>query len=734
MTALVTGASGFVGRHLAEELLAAGTPVRALVRDPAAASPLRVAGAEVLAGDVLAPGILREAMRGIEVAYHCAAAIGQPPKFSGRDVYHLNLKGTRNLLEAARQVGAGRVVLLTSVNVLGTCHLDLATEDLPCRRSGDPSADVKIDIEALAWQYERHHGLDVTVLRPGLIYGPRDRHNLPRLIAALCDGRFRYIGGRDHVIPIVHVSDVVRAMLLAARAPAARGRAYHITDGSRTTVGEFIGYLADLLGCPRPQTVARYVFPYVACLFCEFIVRSGLGRFLDRNGIYRAPPPITRSSLRFLGTSRSFDIRRAREELGYAPRIGHREGLAATVRWFTESATRSAEKSASWETGCHSSVATSETCRHRDELRERVREAVCRHWPTPHPRGPIGRLPPGQVEELSRATLDTLLTRQFRVGPLPPPDIYAQLLERVRHRVRRGQPLHITVGFAPLKNQNAVAYSRADWAEFFALCHLVAWHNKVQRVYPPGLRLQIVFDDSTLALANGAERRVMDPYMNSVADLILALGLDSIFAYPLGQSGVTWLFHLGLYQLAEWRVHRWERDPANQEQLERMAEFARRNVTKPPALSPGEQERRLRRASHRFRVCWEAMQLSGLPRCKGRILAVYLDGSQHHGREVALHLTTLDKGQITQPWQGEGALLDNGRGKLEPFVLTAGRRRRHDSRQVEGLDLIGQPGFERIAVVWPAARPGRGSEQGGRREASPTPPPAPSPTPPVCYR
>jgi hypothetical protein len=86
---------------------------------------------------------------------------------------------------------------------------------------------------------------------------------------------------------------------------------------------------------------------------------------------------------------------------------------------------------------------------------------------------------------------------------------------------------------------------------------------------------------------------------------------------------------------------------------------------------------------------------------RGRLLALYLDGSQHHRRQLALHLTSVDKGQVTQPWQGEGVLLDNGHQSLEPFVLTAGRRLRHASQTVDGLDLVPVAGFDRITVVWP---------------------------------
>src|SRR5215469_4590227 len=84
-----------------------------------------------------------------------------------------------------------------------------------------------------------------------------------------------------------------------------------------------------------------------------------------------------------------------------------------------------------------------------------------------------------------------------------------------------------------------------------------------------------------------------------------------------------------------------------------------------------------------------------------RLVALYLDGSQHHRQQTALHLTSVDKGQMTQPWQGEGVLLDNGHGKLEPFVLTGGRRSRYQVRLIDGLDLVAAPGFDRLAVVWP---------------------------------
>ncbi len=334
------------------------------------------------------------------------------------------------------------------------------------------------------------------------------------------------------------------------------------------------------------------------------------------------------------------------------------------------------------------------------ELREKIRATVLKHWVTPRFVEGAAPVPPERVEHVARAALDTMLTRQFRVGPLPGPEIYDQLLDRVRRKVQRNLPIYVTVGYGPIKNLNAVSYSRADWAEFFALCHLAAWHNKVQAVYAPGLQIRIVFDDTTLAMANRADRRLMHSYMRSIGELTRTLKFERLFLPSFGHSSFAWLFHFGLYHVARFLVWRWERKPANQEQIDRMHQFARRNVVLPPGLGPAEQEDYIRASSHRYRVYWEALQLSGVTKSKNRIVAMYLNGSQHHiPQAVSLHLTSVDKGQVTQPWQGEGALLDNGHGGLEPFVLTAGRRLRHTVESLDGLDLIPLPGFDKMAIV-----------------------------------
>jgi nucleoside-diphosphate-sugar epimerase len=266
-----------------------------------------------------------EAVRRVRVVYHCAAlaATGRGRLPSKQEICDVNLGGTRHVLEAVHSAGSGRVILLSSLNVLGMRNLAGATEQTPSRRSGEPYADAKIAIEQLAADYLDQQSVDLCVLRPGLVYGPGE-HNIAALLDVVRSGAFRFIGSRDNVVPLVHVNDLVQAMLLAAEAPAAGGRVYHITDGSRTTIGEVVDLMAAVTSAPRPEKTVSYGLARLACAWY-----GGLSRV----GLYRNPP-FTKPALRFLGTSRHIEIGRARQELGYAPHVTMRDGMAQYLRWL----------------------------------------------------------------------------------------------------------------------------------------------------------------------------------------------------------------------------------------------------------------------------------------------------------------------------------------------------------------------------------------------------------------
>ncbi len=124
---LVTGASGFIGSHATCELLRRGQSARGLVRQESQAVELRARGAKTVVGDVRDPAVVRQAVKGVQAVLHCAAAVGH--HYSKDEIYAINLDGVRNVLEALRQAGSGRLVLVSSINVLGSRDLENADED-----------------------------------------------------------------------------------------------------------------------------------------------------------------------------------------------------------------------------------------------------------------------------------------------------------------------------------------------------------------------------------------------------------------------------------------------------------------------------------------------------------------------------------------------------------------------------------------------------------------------------
>jgi len=210
-------------------------------------------------------------------------------------------------------------------------------------------------------------------------------------------------------------------------------------------------------------------------------------------------------------------------------------------------------------------------------------------------------------------------------------------------------------------------------------------------------------------MANRPDRSHMDSYINSVGQMISALGYESFILGTGRHSSFAWAFHILPFPVARLHLRIWEANPANRAVIEQMDKYARRNLVLPPGLSHSEEERLCQKASHRYRLYWEALLialwLQKVTLFANSLVAMYLDGSQHHiPLAGAFHLTTLGKGQITQPWQGEGALRDNGHGQLVPFVLTR-ERASVMKKEVTGLDVLPMAGFDRIQVCGADAEP-----------------------------
>lgn len=331
MLTLVTGATGFIGGHLARALLRRGDVVRALVRDEAArpvaecARKLGEAGIQLVTGDLTDTHSLRSAVAGAECVYHCAALVGD--WLDPREVRRVNVEGTRSLLAACVEAGVRRTVYVSSLAVLGSIHHFGTDESAPYRYTGDAYSDSKIDSERIVQEFAARGELRAVILRPGYVYGPGDRHVLPRLLENLACGRFTYTGDGSKQLNNLYIEDLEQAAFLAERAPHAAGQAYNLTDGSRTSLREFVTFITGYLGLPAPKRHIRPAVAWAACYGLEALARITRAK---------APPLLNRSRMKFLYLNQHYSIEKARRELGYTPRFTYREGLPPTLDWFRE--------------------------------------------------------------------------------------------------------------------------------------------------------------------------------------------------------------------------------------------------------------------------------------------------------------------------------------------------------------------------------------------------------------
>ena len=320
---LVTGATGFTGGHLAWTLAERGYAVRALVRPTA--NPTREfehPAIEAVYGDLQDRASIERAASGVEVVYHIAALYRQAGL--GDEVYRaVNATAVRTVIEAARRGGARRVVHCSTVGVHGDVEHPPANEDAPLR-PGDIYQQTKLEGEHIAREAGASAGVEVVIARPTGIYGPRDRRLL-KLFRGVARRRFVILGGGQIFYHLTYIDDLVEGFRLCGEVPLAAGRTYILAGPEVTTLNELVRVIAEEAGVPPPRLRAP-VWPFwIAGAVCEAVC-SPLG----------IEPPLYRRRVDFFTKSRAFDIGRARRELGYAPRIGVREGARRTLAWYRQ--------------------------------------------------------------------------------------------------------------------------------------------------------------------------------------------------------------------------------------------------------------------------------------------------------------------------------------------------------------------------------------------------------------
>ncbi len=324
-TYLITGGTGFVGSHAAEAAVGRGV-VRALARPGSDTTFLESIGAQVVPGDLTDPDALRRAAEGVDTVIHCAAKVGDWGPVE--DYRRVNVGGLRALLEAVRGKPLARFVYVSSLGVYEARHHHGTDESEPLPELHiDGYTQSKVECEKLALEEYRRHGTPVTVLRPGFIYGPRDRTVLPRLAERLRKGDIVYIARGRHALNTIYVGNLVEAIFLAAENPKAVGEVFNVTDGEFVSKRRFFEAIADGLGLPRPKLS-------IPLWLARPLARWREGAFRRKNKPH--PPRITQAGVKFAGLNLDFSIAKARTVLGYDPKVGFDEGMKQALDWYRQ--------------------------------------------------------------------------------------------------------------------------------------------------------------------------------------------------------------------------------------------------------------------------------------------------------------------------------------------------------------------------------------------------------------
>lgn len=326
MTVLVTGAAGFLGSHVTDVLLARGERPRLLIRPGERLPRLADPEVDIYRGDIADRSALKVALNGVDRVLHCAARTG--PWGPANEYEMTNVRGLETLVKTALTVGVQRIVHVSSVTVHGIDVHGSADEARPLRGGSDPYSRSKVAGEQLLQRLIRNEAAPVTIVRPGLIYGPRDTGNLGRLATLIERGKMVVIGRGNNHLPLIYVSDVAQGILLASEAEQVTGKAYILVNDEPVTQCDYLNAIASALDRPPP---ARRI-PYLMAI--------GIGRAAEmtcRTLGWQRPPPVTRFGVEVIGGENHFMINRARAELGFSPQIGLAEGVRSGIAWYRAS-------------------------------------------------------------------------------------------------------------------------------------------------------------------------------------------------------------------------------------------------------------------------------------------------------------------------------------------------------------------------------------------------------------
>jgi len=330
MKVLVTGGTGFIGSHLVERLSREKVKVRCLVRRQSNATFLKtLEGIELFEGDLLRPRSLFEASKGVRKIFHLAAVSHTLEDVDYSFFRRQNILPSINLAKAAIENKVEKFIYYSSIEAVG---LRAATNiKKPINESVTPSPETKygrskLEIERNLLDIHKNKSLPVVIIRPSVIYGPRDiTHGPLKLFKSIQSGMFRIVGDGGNLVSWCYVENLVEATILAANKKISDGQIYFVNDEQPYEFKKIAEVAAKNLGVKLPGLRIPLFLAKLACMPIEI----GFSFF-------KKDPPLSRSKLRLATQSFVYDISKAKKELGYKQVYSLAKGMKKTIAWYKE--------------------------------------------------------------------------------------------------------------------------------------------------------------------------------------------------------------------------------------------------------------------------------------------------------------------------------------------------------------------------------------------------------------
>jgi dihydroflavonol-4-reductase len=323
MKAFIAGGTGFIGSYIIDDLIRKGIQVRALVRNSSNTERLMNRGIDFVYGDVLDSSSLKKNIGDIDLVFSAFGILGQwgMPEQTYRNI---NTKGVKNLIESCLDSGIKQFIHISSAGVLGPLPDGVVADESFPYNPSNLYEETKCEAEKELISFAKREGLPITIIRPEFVYGPGDIHVLG-LFKAVQAGKFFILGNGRSLLHPTYIDDLIQGISLCIDNKEAIGKTFLITGENPISVEDLAKTIAEELGVSLPKVKIPLSIANIAAVLFEWGAK-----------VANYEPLLTMSRVKFFTENRSFSCRKAGDELGYIPRVGFKEGVRRTVRWYRD--------------------------------------------------------------------------------------------------------------------------------------------------------------------------------------------------------------------------------------------------------------------------------------------------------------------------------------------------------------------------------------------------------------